>query len=141
MSVRIAKEFHWEMGHRLPGHPSGCQNLHGHSYRLTVELDGDPNEFGMVMDYGELTRAVMPLVDQLDHAFACWTEDATMRELMERTGMKCVMLPFQTTAENLARWMLERLAGPLARPNVNRVAVRLSETAKVFAEASMEFPH
>ncbi|MGA1250362.1 MAG: 6-pyruvoyl trahydropterin synthase family protein, partial [Candidatus Kapaibacteriota bacterium] len=52
MISRIAKEFHWEMGHRLPFHDGGCQNIHGHSYTMRVEVIGeiDPAT-GMVIDY------------------------------------------------------------------------------------------
>ncbi len=54
MESRIAKEFHWEMGHRLPFHQGGCQNIHGHSYTMRVEIIGtiDPAT-GMVIEHPE----------------------------------------------------------------------------------------
>ena len=39
--MKIAKEFNWEMGHRLPEHFGKCKNIHGHSYKMMVELEGD----------------------------------------------------------------------------------------------------
>ena len=52
--MRISKEFRWEMGHRLQLHKGLCKNLHGHSYKMEVELTGDVLENGMVLDYYDL---------------------------------------------------------------------------------------
>ena len=40
--MKIAKEFRWEMGHRLPEHFGLCKNIHGHSYKMVVEFEGEP---------------------------------------------------------------------------------------------------
>ena len=39
--MKIAKEFRWEMGHRLPEHFGLCKNIHGHSYKMIVEFEGE----------------------------------------------------------------------------------------------------
>jgi len=39
--MKIAKEFKWEMGHRLPEHFGQCKNIHGHSYKMLVEFEGE----------------------------------------------------------------------------------------------------
>ena len=56
--MKIGKEFRWEMGHRLPLHTRGCQNIHGHSYKLIVEIEGEPGANGMVADYTDLKQIV-----------------------------------------------------------------------------------
>lgn len=137
MKTRIAKDFRWEMGHRLPFHDSGCQNIHGHSYRLRVEITGEPDAQGMVMDYFDLKTAVQPLVDTLDHAFMCDESDAVMQEFFRENPMKIVNVPFSTTAENIARYILEHITAELARAVGGRivsVSVRVSETETTFAE-------
>jgi 6-pyruvoyltetrahydropterin/6-carboxytetrahydropterin synthase len=137
--IRIGKEFRWEMGHRLPYHTEGCANVHGHSYRLEVIVEGTPDEGGMLIDYGRLGEIVDPLVKELDHCFICFAEDREMLEFLRRMEMKHVVIPFHSTAENMCEWMLERFAEPLAGyPNLYRLTVRLHETAKVFAETSIE---
>ena len=73
--MKIAKEFNWEMGHRLPEHFGKCKNIHGHSYKMMVELDGDVNDNGMVMDYYDLKKIVNPIVENLDHAFMVYEQD------------------------------------------------------------------
>ncbi len=137
MSIRIAKEFRWEMAHRLPFHTGGCQNLHGHSYRATIILEGEPDAHGMVLDYLELTRMVEPILEQLDHAFLCSEDDTVMREFFrQHPDFKVVYVPFPTTAEHLAQWLAEQLCAML-KPyrTIHRVWVRVQETERTFAEA------
>ncbi len=38
---KIAKEFSFDMAHMLDGHDGKCQNLHGHTYKLQVEVAGE----------------------------------------------------------------------------------------------------
>ena len=53
--IRITKLFSFETGHALYGYDGKCRNVHGHSYKLSVTVIGqpinDPNhvKFGMVM--------------------------------------------------------------------------------------------
>jgi len=139
MPVTIAKEFRWEMAHRLADHQGGCQNIHGHSYRLVIELVGEPDASGMVVEFAVIRRAVEPILDEFDHSFICDEGDRTMRDFLVSQGMKHSVVPFPTTAENLARHIRDRIADSLlARPNVRRLTVRLHETQSAFAESSIE---
>ena len=52
--MKVAKEFKWEMGHRLPEHFGNCKNIHGHSYKMIAEFEGRLNENDMIIDLGEL---------------------------------------------------------------------------------------
>ncbi|MBI4225594.1 6-carboxytetrahydropterin synthase [Candidatus Roizmanbacteria bacterium] len=40
----ITKIIEFDMGHRIPNHKSQCRNLHGHRYKLEVNLEGDVEE-------------------------------------------------------------------------------------------------
>ncbi len=105
----ISRKFHIEAAHLLPKVPEGhkCRRLHGHSYvvELVVKGEVDPDT-GWVMDFARLKEAFAPLFDQLDHHY-----------LNEVPGLE------NPTAENLARWIWERLEGdlPLAE-------IRIDET-------------
>lgn len=37
---KVSKEFSFDMAHLLDGHDGKCQNLHGHTYKLQVEITG-----------------------------------------------------------------------------------------------------
>lgn len=109
--MEIFRQFTFEAAHRLPNVPDGhkCARLHGHSYRVEVELTGpvDPG-YGWVQCFGDLKAAFDPLIAQLDHSL-----------LNDIDGLE------NPTSENLAVWIWNRLL-PLL-PGLS--AVSISETA------------
>ncbi len=134
--IEIAKEFHWEMGHRLPFHEGGCRNVHGHSYRMRVSVSGTLDSNGMVVDYFDLRRILDPVIDRIDHAFLCDRSDAVMLAFLEENNLKRVVVDFPSTAENIALWLLGQVAQELqGYENIAEIAVRLHETDNTYAEA------
>jgi 6-pyruvoyltetrahydropterin/6-carboxytetrahydropterin synthase len=67
--MRITCEFHYDSAHQLPMVPEGhkCGRLHGHTYVLTVAVDGPVRQDGFVCDFADMKEAVDPLIKQLDH--------------------------------------------------------------------------
>ncbi|MDD2878200.1 MAG: 6-carboxytetrahydropterin synthase [Acidiphilium sp.] len=67
----ISKEFRFEAAHTLNRaiETEASRRIHGHSYRATVTLRGEPGTDGMVMDFGVLGRHLARLRDALDHRF------------------------------------------------------------------------
>ena len=137
--MNIAKTFRWEMGHRLPEHPGGCRNLHGHSYRLEVSIDGDVADTGMVIDFDDVTRAVRPLIQELDHAFLCDESDHDLLTFIRDHDMKHVAVPFPSTVENICTLIAERLHPVFAeRANIRGFTVRVNETETSSATLHVE---
>lgn len=135
MRTTISKQFRWEMGHRLPFHNGLCKNIHGHSYEAHVILSGEPDAHGMVMDYFDMKLLIQKKIDELDHAFLCDTSDTVVRSFLEENSMKTVLVEFPTTAENIARMLLEHVISQLpAGHRVDAVRIRVFETEKTFAE-------
>jgi 6-pyruvoyltetrahydropterin/6-carboxytetrahydropterin synthase len=67
--------------------------MHGHSYQIDVVVEGELDaELGWLLDFGDLDRVVMPLIDRLDH-----------RVLNEIEGLG------NPTSELLAVWLWDRL--------------------------------
>jgi 6-pyruvoyltetrahydropterin/6-carboxytetrahydropterin synthase len=142
--MKIGKEFRWEMGHRLPQHTRGCQNIHGHSYKLIVEIEGEPSSNGMVADYTDLKQIVKPLIDAIDHSFMCERADAVVGDFLKLNGMKAVFVDFPTTAENICTYILahivkaireEQARGSGAWDSAQAVRVRVCETRSTYADA------
>jgi 6-pyruvoyltetrahydropterin/6-carboxytetrahydropterin synthase len=107
--VRVKRVFEFEAAHRLPRHPGKCRTLHGHSYRLVVTVERPVDaDSGMAVDFADLKQVVRKeVVDPLDHTF--------VNDRIENP-----------TAEAMAAWMWERLAGPLA----GLVEIELWETSQ-----------
>lgn len=140
MPVTVCKEFRWEMGHRLPCHPL-CRNVHGHSYRMVVQVTGEPDGQGMVIDFAEIAALVKPLVDRMDHAFMLDPSDGVMRELLCDQGLKTLEVPFPTTAENIAAWIASSMAQSLfGRANVDSFLVQVFETPSSAAISEVKRP-
>src|SRR3954465_6598895 len=70
--MELFKEFGFEAAHRLPNVDEGhkCARLHGHSFRVVVEVEGEVGEHsGWVMDFAELAAIAGPVIDELDHRY------------------------------------------------------------------------
>lgn len=67
--MKISCEFHYDSAHYLPYVEDGhkCGYMHGHTYVLTVAIEGPLDERGWVVDFADVKHAVDPLIKQLDH--------------------------------------------------------------------------
>lgn len=132
--MKIAKEFHWEMGHRLPEHFGKCKNIHGHSYRMIIELEGNLNDSGMIMDYYDLKKIVKPVIEELDHAFMVYEKDQDIVRFLESVKSKMITVRFQSTVENICRYILSELIKQNLPSNVKKLKVRIFESIDDYAE-------
>ncbi len=133
--MKIAKDFRWEMAHRLQCHKGKCYNLHGHSYRMQVEFEGNINSnTGMVLDYFDVKDIVAPLVNRLDHTVIIWNKDTKLIEKISELDSASVIVPFETTAENLVRYFLEKILQANLPKEIRKIKVRVCETENTYAE-------
>jgi 6-pyruvoyltetrahydropterin/6-carboxytetrahydropterin synthase len=90
----IWKEFTFDSAHLLPHVPEGhkCGRLHGHTFKVRVEVAGRVDDRGWVMDFADIKAAVQPLIDQLDHQY-----------LNDIPGLD------NPTSENIAIWLRDRI--------------------------------
>ena len=132
--MKIAKEFRWEMGHRLQCHKGKCYNLHGHSYKLIVEFSGGITEEGMVLDYFDVKEIIAPLVDELDHAVIISSKDLELKEAIQKLNSAHVIVDFESTAENLCHYFLNKIKAEKLPPNITKIKVRVCETENTYAE-------
>jgi 6-pyruvoyltetrahydropterin/6-carboxytetrahydropterin synthase len=121
LSVSITKFFDFSASHVLVGLPAGhkCTRLHGHSYRVRLEIWGTLDARGFIIDYGDLDWVSNYLRDRLDH-----------RHLNE-------VLSFNPTAELISDWLELEIAQWLrGRPEANRldrISVGVSEGRNTWA--------
>jgi len=114
MEAEVVKTFRFEAAHSLPNAPPGhkCRNLHGHGYRIDVHVTGavDPRG-GWVIDFGEITKVVAPILAELDH-----------RLLNDVPGLA------NSTAETIARYLFDRISPHL--PGLSAVTAWESDTSR-----------
>jgi len=132
--MKIAKEFTWEMGHRLPFHEGKCKNLHGHAYKCMIEVTGEPDENGMVLDYYELKKITEPIFEELDHSFIVWKKDKELIDALSKLNSRMIVVDFQTTAENICLYLLDKIKSAKLPANIKVLKVRVLETENTYAE-------
>lgn len=128
--------------HLVPEHPK-CGHLHGHTYALSLELEGSVPENGMVMDFGIVKDELRSVSDELDHRWMLPREpahgDLTVGEdevtyavdgktyRVPRADVALVDVPV-CTAEFLAEHIMQRLMKRVTWPSqVDRVAIGVDE--------------
>ena len=112
----LKTEGAFDSAHFLTDYYGKCENLHGHRWRVAVtigvdELQTEGTMKDMVLDFGVFKQAVRELGDRLDHTFL--VEEGSLRAetvaALEAEGFSLTVLPFRTTAENLAHWCFDQL--------------------------------
>jgi 6-pyruvoyltetrahydropterin/6-carboxytetrahydropterin synthase len=132
--MKIAKEFRWEMGHRLPEHFGLCKNIHGHSYKMLVEFEGELDKNQMVIDYYDVERIINPVIEKLDHSFMVNINDLVVLEFLEKMNSKKVVVDFNSTAENICLYLLNEIKKCELPQNISSIKIRVYETQFDYAE-------
>ncbi|MEJ5228475.1 MAG: 6-carboxytetrahydropterin synthase QueD [Pseudothermotoga sp.] len=111
----ISRDFTFDAAHKLERYHGKCESLHGHTYKLRVTLCGEPDEEGMIIDFVLFKEVVQKeVLSQLDHSY--------LNDVIT-----------QPTAENIAKWIWQRLENRLScdRYKLYEIVVWESETAFV----------
>lgn len=140
-TIRVTREFTFEMAHVLGNYDGPCRNVHGHSYKLFVTLAGKPVEdnknpkTGMVIDFTELKNLVLiKIINQFDHSVVISKDfDSDKMEMLTKTFGNTVIVDYQPTCENLVADFAVRLKNDLPS-GVRLHSIKLYETAKAYAE-------
>ena len=110
MRCELQCDYKFEAAHSLPKVPPGhkCARMHGHSYRVTVTVEGEVDpDTGWLIDFADLDAAVRPVIGELDH-----------RVLNDIGGLD------NPTCEHVARWLWQRVQPQLG----GLAAVTVAET-------------
>lgn len=141
-NIRITKQFSFETGHALFGYDGKCKNVHGHSYKLSVTVIGQPNQdrshvkFGMVIDFTDLKRIVREeIVDLFDHAtvFNGNTPHVELADELKQRGHHVILVDYQPTSENMVIDFASKIKSRLPQ-NIQLHSLRLQETETSYAE-------
>lgn len=112
----IKTEASFDSAHFLKGYQGKCSNLHGHRWRVVVEVQSeklkeDEQNRGMVFDFGDLKSLLKDMCDNLDHSFIYekgTLKEKTMEALMEEE-FRLIPVAFRPTAENFSKYFYEEI--------------------------------
>ena len=128
--VRLAKQnMVFSAAHFITFNGNVCERLHGHNYRVAVEIHGALDENQYVIDFIALRDSLQSIVDELDHHMLLPTNHPMIRVRPDQNEVEvtfeqrrwifpkgdCVLLPVEnTTAELLANYIGHRLLAAVA---------------------------
>ncbi len=113
-TLKIVTDF--ASAHTLRGYPGACQRMHGHNWKVEVEVIAIRlDETGMGIDFKEIKQATRKIADRLDHRY--------LNELEPFTEIN-------PTAENIAAHFYQELSGILNNQDVRIHTVTLWETER-----------
>lgn len=114
----LKTEHSFDAAHFLSGYQGKCANLHGHRWRVVVEIQSETLEQerqkrGMIVDFGDFKRDLAEAADFFDHAMIY--EENTLRPAtvaaLEDEGFRLIPVPFRPTAEHFAEYFYRRMTG------------------------------
>lgn len=146
----LAKEyFKFSAAHFLIFPDGSAERLHGHNYRVFVEIDGGLDAHGLVLDFKCVKPVVRELCDSLDEHLLVPGNHPELKvsdigeghmEVRYResrytmpTGDLIVLPINNTSSENLATWfgkkLLEEFSQRFPAVEVQRLQVKVEETS------------
>ncbi len=152
--VRVTKDhLVFSAAHFITFNGNICERLHGHNWRVAVEVAGPLDENSYVFDFIALRDATQKLVSDLDHRMLLPTahpvirvtaDDREVTALFEERRWvfprgDCVLLPVaNTTAELIAHWMGVQLRDVLRQhPGGQRLTSLQVEIEENFGQWAM----
>jgi 6-pyruvoyltetrahydropterin/6-carboxytetrahydropterin synthase len=138
----------WETGIRfVAGHflPSieKCNRLHGHNYALLLEIEGETEEDGIVIDFTKVKEAAGQIVKKLDHRMLLPSGGSSMTVRASASSFNVqfngkeylfpvadvVVLPVDNvSAEKLASYFADELLGSgIFGENIKSIRVGVAE--------------
>ena len=116
----VSKVFSLDSAHFLPSYHGKCETLHGHTYRLVVTVAGVPDAEGMVIDFILLKKIVQEeVLSVLDHSL--------LNDILP-----------QPTAENIAKWVWQRISEKVRRDRAALFEVEVWETPTSYVRVRSE---
>ena len=124
----IASEHNFDACHYLEGHKAACKNLHGHCWKVRIEVAANEviengSSRGMILDFKDLKMEFRRLVDSFDHSTVIEapvdkvTYTTTNVEIKDNNSdiilqvieNRTVLVPFRPTCENFSKYFYDTL--------------------------------
>ena len=119
--------------HQLEQHNGKCKNLHGHNFKVIVDIEAlklitGGSSDGMVMDFGDVKK----VIDLYDHSH--------LNNFEINVNDNSFNFHTQPTAERLAHVIALEIYEVSNNPYIDSIRVRVYETDTQYAEYLMTSP-
>lgn len=107
----VKTEDSFDSAHFLARYNGKCRNIHGHRWRVVIEIAGENLDDGMVVDFTDIKAVLKSLTDNLDHSLVM--EKDTLKpqtyECLVDEGFRIMIMDFRPTAENFAKYFFDEI--------------------------------
>lgn len=123
--MKIEKKYHFYAAHRNKAGGEKCGRIHGHTYNVKCVFEfQEMNESGITCLFSDIDSLVEPIIKDYCHWFIVYEGDELVSYL-QIAGEPIKIVPFETSAENLAIWIFNRIRKETKLPIIK---IELSET-------------
>lgn len=106
----VKQTCYFSAAHVLRGYPAGCERLHGHNYKVILEVTSNElDKLGMVMDYVDIEKISYEHINKLDHRYL--NDIAPFDQI-------------NPTTENIACWLFQNISKDIKDFDNNRVKLK-----------------
>lgn len=131
--MTIEKKYHFYAAHRNKHAGEKCGRIHGHTYDVKCYfkfnlIDGT----GITCLFSDIDKLVEPIIKEHCHWFLIYEKDPLL-EVLELAGEQVKVMPFETSAENMAVWLFTRIQNETGLP-VFRIELAETKSSNVIYE-------
>lgn len=91
----LTVEVGFSAAHQLRGYKGNCENMHGHNWRVQINISADRlNDIDIAIDFREVKQVAREVISPLDHAF--------LNEVFPFTEKN-------PSSENIAKWIYDSM--------------------------------
>lgn len=113
----LKTESSFDSAHFLKGYDGKCKNLHGHRWRVVVEIAAEQlkeegQTRGMLVDFSDLKKALKKICDEMDHSLI-YEKDSLRKETvtaLHAEDFRMIEVDFRPTAEHFSKYFYELMS-------------------------------
>ena len=110
---RVSTQASFDAAHFLKDYPGKCHNLHGHRWKVVIEVSSpELDEGSMVIDFTDIKKELKKMADHFDHCLII--EEGSLKkdtyEALLSEDFRIVTVNFRPTAECFAKYFFDQLS-------------------------------
>lgn len=133
MAITIQKKYHFYAAHRNKAGGEKCGRIHGHTYNVVCHFSFSRiNKGGVTCLFSDIDKQVEPIIKAHCHWLLLYDKDP-LCDTLDTIGEPYLKLPFETSAENMAMYLLQKIKRETGLP-IEKIELAETLTSNVIYE-------
>lgn len=130
--IKIEKKYHFYAAHRNKEAGEKCGRIHGHTYEVVCHFKFNELNNGLTILFSDIDKLVEPIIKEYCHWFLIYEKDSLV-EILKLANEQIKLMPFETSAENMAIWFFKRIKNETQLP-ICKIELRETKSSNVIYE-------